>query len=350
MTTRQPSDFQSIPAVDIAPLFSNDRSARAAVAEELARAARDVGFFYVVNHGISQDTQNALFEQTKRFFDLPLDEKMRYYIGKSNNHRGYVPAGEEAPDPSKADAKEAFDLSYELPQSHPEVEAGTPMTGPNVWPDLDGFAADVYGYYQAVFSVGQALMRGLSLALGLDEDHLLKSVTEPPSQLRLIHYPYDPNAKDTQGIGAHTDYECFTLLRPTAPGLEVMNGAGEWIDVPYREDALVVNIGDMLEIWTNGEFVATSHRVRKVKQERYSFPLFFAVDYHTTVAPLPQLVERDGQANYEALDAGDHLWAQTIQTFNYLKDKRANGEIELPQGAREAGTLGQHARHKETAE
>lgn len=350
MTSRQPTDFQTIPAIDIAPLLGDDPAARASVADELGRAARDVGFFYVVNHGISEDVQNALFAQTKRFFDLPFDEKMNDYIGKSSNHRGYVPAGEEAPDPSKADAKEAFDLSFELPESNPEVAAGTPMMGPNVWPDLAGFADDVYRYYQAVFGVGQALMRGFALALDLDESFFLNFVTQPPSQLRLVHYPYDPDAEDAQGIGAHTDYECFTLLRPTAPGLEVMNGAGEWVDVPYRDDALVVNIGDMLEIWTNGEFVATSHRVRKVKEERYSFPLFFAADYHTTVAPLPQLVERDGRAHYQALEAGDHLWAQTIQTFNYLKKRLADGEIELPQGSRAAGTLGQHARHKEPAE
>ena len=349
MTTRQPTAFDSIPAIDIAPLFGSDTAAQKATAEELGRAARDVGFFYVVNHGIAEATQQALFDQTKRFFDLRLERKMDYYIGKSNNHRGYVPAGEEAPDPSKADAKEAFDLSFELADDHPEVKAGTPMMGANVWPELDGFADDVYAYYRDVFDVGRALMRGFEQALGLETDALLGMVNEPPSQLRLIHYPFDPDATDAQGIGAHTDYECFTLLRPTAPGLEVMNGAGEWIDVPYREDALVVNIGDMLEIWTNGAFVATSHRVRKVKEERYSFPLFFAADYHAEVAPLHALLEDGETPKYEPLSAGDHLWAQTIQTFNYLKKRLANGEIELPKGARGAGTLGQHARHKDEA-
>ncbi|MES1951658.1 2OG-Fe(II) oxygenase [Salinisphaera sp. S4-8] len=349
MTTRQPTAFESVPAIDIAPLFGDDVAAQQATAEELGRAARDVGFFYVVNHGISEARQQALFDQTRRFFELPIDYKMDYYIGKSDNHRGYVPAGEEAPDPTKADAKEAFDLSFELSADHPDVRAGTAMLGANVWPDLAGFADDVYAYYQDVFNVGRALMGGFEQALGLEQNTLLGQVTEPPSQLRLIHYPYDPNATDAQGIGAHTDYECFTLLRPTAPGLEVMNGAGEWIDVPYRADALVVNIGDMLEIWTNGAFVATSHRVRKVAEERYSFPLFFAADYHTRVAPLPQLLKEGETPNYEPLAAGDHLWAQTIQTFNYLKKRLAAGEIELPEGARGAGTLGQHARHKEDA-
>lgn len=350
MTSRQPSDFRSVPAIDIHGLFSDDPADRRAVADALGQAARDVGFFYVVGHGLSEALRAALLEQTQRFFALPSDTKMRYYIGKSDNHRGYVPPGEESPDPSKPDAKEAFDLALELPDDAPEVTAGTPMMGANVWPDLPGFRDDVYAYYQAVFDVGRALMRGFALALGLPEQYFLDYVTRPPSQLRLIHYPYDPSAEDAQGIGAHTDYECFTLLLPTAPGLEVMNGAGEWIDVPYREDALVINIGDMLEIWTNGAFVATSHRVRKVAEERYSFPLFFAADYHTIVAPLPQRVAQDGEARYEPLAAGDHLWAQTIQTFNYLKARLERGEIHLPEGARGTATLGQHARHREAAD
>ena len=138
-------------------------------------------------------------------------------------------------------------------------------------------------YYDAVLEVGQRLLWAFAVALGEDPDVFSRHATKTPSQLRLVHYPYNPDAEDGQGIGAHTDYECFTLLKPTAPGLEVLNGAGEWIDVPPVPGTFVVNIGDMLELWTNGAFVATSHRVRKVAEERYSFPLFFNVDYDTEV-------------------------------------------------------------------
>lgn len=343
MVEREPANFQSIPAINIEALNSKNVQQQQAVAGKLGEAARNVGFFYVTGHGITEELQSRLFTQARRFFSLPRQDKMRYYIGLSDNHRGYVPPGEESPDPSKPDSKEAFDVSFELPADHPDVIAGTPMLGPNVWPNVAGFADDVYAYYQAVFEVGCQLMRGFELALGLQTDRLLQYVNNPPSQLRLIHYDYNPNAVDVQGVGAHTDYECFTLLRPTAPGLEVMNGAGEWIDVPYRDDALVVNIGDMLQIWTNGAFVATSHRVRKVPEERYSFPLFFACDYHTRVAPLPELVDERETPNYDALSAGEHLYAQTIQTFDYLRRRCDCGEITMPDGARATGTLGQHA-------
>jgi isopenicillin N synthase-like dioxygenase len=116
------------------------------------------------------------------------------------------------------------------------------------------------------------------------------------------------------------------LLKPTAPGLEVLNGAGEWIDAPPIPGTFVVNIGDMLELWTNGEFIATTHRVRNVPEERYSFPLFFNVDYHTVVEPLPRFASRDGRAR-PTLRAGEHLFAQTAHTFAYLRSRVESADL-----------------------
>lgn len=342
------ADFQAIPVIDIRALLGQDAAARQSVADQIGRAARDVGFFQIIGHGIERNVREGLIAQARRFFAQPLEAKMTRYIGQYDHHRGYVPQGEEAPDPNKRDLKEAFDLAFELPSNDPDVQAGTPLLGPNPWPPLEGFRSPVETYYQAAYQVGRALMRGFALSLGLDERQFLRHVNKPTSQLRLIHYPYDPHAEDAQGIGAHTDYECFTLLLPTAPGLEVMNGAGEWIDVPFRDDALVINIGDLLEVWSDGEFIATSHRVRRVKEERYAFPLFFACDYHTIVEPLPELVSRHGgKPHYAPLKAGDHLYAQTIHTFRYLQERLSRGEITLPEGAREVGSLGQHGRRAE---
>jgi isopenicillin N synthase-like dioxygenase len=285
---------------------------------------------------------DELLRVTKAFFDLPLDEKMRTYIGRSRNHRGYVPVGEEVFSGGTVDLKEAFDLGKDLPADDPDHLAGR-MLGPNQWPDVPGFAAACTAWYEAVMALGRALLHGFALALGERADVFDAYVTKPPSQLRLIHYPHDPAAVDVVGIGAHTDYECFTILKPTAPGLEVLNGAGDWIDVPPRDGAFVVNIGDMLETWTNGEFVATTHRVRKVTEERWSFPLFFNVDHDTLVAPLPQFV-RDGEPTRVAVRAGEHLFAQTAQSFTYLKKRIAAGELVLPEGSLALSSFGQEAR------
>jgi isopenicillin N synthase-like dioxygenase len=255
-----------------------------------------------------------------------------------------VPVGEEGVETGTPDLKEAFDTALDLPPDDPDYVAGNPMLGPNTWPDLPGFAEAVTAYYDAVLAVGHRLLWAFAVALGEDPDVFSRHATKTPSQLRLVHYPYNPDAEDGHGIGAHTDYECFTLLKPTAPGLEVLNGAGEWIDVSPVDGTFVVNIGDMLELWTDGAFVATSHRVRKVVEERYSFPLFFNVDYHTEVKPLPQFAA-DGATTRPALRAGEHLFAQTAQTFAYLRNRIDSGELVLPDGSLTTGQFGQQARY-----
>jgi isopenicillin N synthase-like dioxygenase len=336
------TSFTAVPIVDISGLSSPDRAERERVADEIGHAAREVGFLYVSGSGLDEALFERMLAATKQFFALPLEEKMRSYIGLSRCHRGYVPVGEEGVETGTPDIKEAFDTALDLPADDPDYLAGNPMLGPNAWPDLPGFVEAVTAYYDAILGVGHRLLWAFAVALGEDPDVFSRHATKTPSQLRLVHYPYNPEAEDALGIGAHTDYECFTLLKPTAPGLEVLNGAGEWIDVPPVEGTLVVNIGDMLELWTNGAFVATSHRVRKVVEERYSFPLFFNVDYDTEVKPLPQFAATDGM-DRPALRAGEHLFAQTAQTFAYLRNRIDSGELALPDGSLAIGQFGQQA-------
>jgi isopenicillin N synthase-like dioxygenase len=336
------TSFTSVPTVDISGLSSPDRAERERVADEIGRAAREVGFLYVSGSGLDESLFERMLAATKEFFALPVEEKMRSYIGLSRCHRGYVPVGEEGVETGTPDVKEAFDTALDLPADDPDYLAGNPMLGPNAWPELPGFAEAVTTYYDAILEVGHRLLWAFAVTLGEDPDVFSRHATKTPSQLRLVHYPYNPDAEDALGIGAHTDYECFTLLKPTAPGLEVLNGAGEWIDVPPVDGTFVVNIGDMLELWTNGAFVATSHRVRKVAEERYSFPLFFNVDYDTEVKPLPQFASPHG-TDRPTLRAGEHLFAQTAQTFAYLRNRIDSGELVLPHGSLTTGQFGQQA-------
>jgi isopenicillin N synthase-like dioxygenase len=348
-----------IPMVDVSALFDGNARQIAATAQALGAAARGYGFLYVTGHRVPAALYQRLLRTAQEFFAQPLAEKMRVYIGNSRNHRGYVPEGEEGFEGGTLDAKEAYDCSRDLPVDDPDYLAGNPLLGPNQWPELAGFSSVVDAYYDAAFELGRALLRGFALALDQPADRFDAVLTKPPSQLRLIHYPYDPQAMDKPGIGVHTDYELFTLLRSTAPGLEVMNESGVWIDAPPRPDAYVVNIGDMLELWTGGEFVATSHRVRKVSQERYSFPLFFTVDYHTRIAPMPRPRAADPAAHGRpgrgapvergSLIAGEHLYAQTARTFRYLQARLSRGELSLPDGAAAQGSFGQQARQHGSA-
>jgi len=332
--------FQHLPVIDIAQLYSADPAERQQGADALGRAARDVGFLYVVGHRVPTALMDQLKQRTAAYFAQPLEHKMRDYIGQSHNHSGYVPEGEEQFYGAKPDLKEAYDVGFDFTEAANRPELQRPMLGPNQWTAFPGFKADVKAYYEAVFELSNVLFRGFALALGLEEDRFARTITSPPSQLRLVHYPLNPDAaSDRPGIGAHTDYECFTILLPTADGLEVQNGIGEWIDAPVVEGAFVINIGDMLEVLSNGLYVATMHRVRKVVQERYSFPLFCACDYDTVIAPIPSLV-KEGASKYAAVICGEHLYAQTMQTFAYLKKRLADGQLVLPDGAKGLSSFG----------
>lgn len=343
------TDHSSVPNIDISALGGADAQAHTQTVQRIRAAATDNGVFYVSGHGIDPALIEGLVSAAKAFFARSDAEKMACYIGKSTNHRGYVPPGEEQLGGGTKDAKEAFDLSIDLPADDPDYVGGNPLLGPNQWPaDMPDFKAQVTAYYSAAFALGERLKRGFSEALGLPPTALDGYFSKPPSQLRLIHYPYNPDpVVDAPGIGAHTDYEVFTLLLPTAPGLEVMNSDGEWIDAPPIEGALVVNIGDVLQIWSNDTFVATSHRVRKVSEERYSFPLFFACDYDVEVKPMDTFVSADNPPRYAPIIAGEHLFAQTAMTFTYLKTRIEDGTLVLPEGTHGLSSFGQEAKASE---
>lgn len=314
-------DSPLLPIVNISRLSSDRLEDRLVVAQELDRACAETGFLYIdgdqLDHGLFQ----RLLARAKAYFALDQATKMRNYIGHSQNHSGYVPVGEEQFGGATNDLKEAYDIGCD----YPLTEGRRPLLGPNSWPDMPGFREDVQAYYAHVIRIGRLLFSGFALALGLEEQYFDAHLRHPPSQLRLIHYPFDAGAEDRPGIGAHTDYECFTLLFSTAAGLQIVDKQGEWADVPLVEGTIIMNIGDMMEILSNGRYMATRHRVKKVMEERYSFALFHACDYDYVVAP----VVRGEAPKYAPLKVGEHLFNQTAQTFAYLKRRIASGELVL---------------------
>ena len=182
-------NFSSIPVVDVAKLRTGTPSEQQEVANDLGKAARDVGFVYITGGGVSDALFEGVLDATRRFFALPYEDKMKVYIGNSRCHRGYVPEGEEVFASGTKDKKEAYDLAIDLPADDMDYVAGNPLLGPNQWPALPGFAEAVGAYYTAVFGLGRILLRGFAMAIGEGPTFFDRYVTKPPSQLRLIHYP-----------------------------------------------------------------------------------------------------------------------------------------------------------------
>ncbi len=325
-------DQQKLPVIDLTNLRQGDKAARTAIARQLSDAARQSGFFYIKGHGVSEELISRIFAASRQFHSQSRSYKMKYWSGFTTNHRGYVPFEENGSDfPKTINFYEAFDLSFEAPDNHPDYLAKWRMTGPNVWPDLGGWKETVQSYYQAVFDLGMLLITTLAEELDVTPETLTQHINFPTSQLRMLRYVENdlPASNDVVGIDAHSDFECFTILLQGAPGLQVMNADDFWIEAPPLPGCFIVNIGDIFETWSGGQFKSTQHRVVNTGNERYSFPLFFGLDYHTVVEPLEKFRTPDIIEKYPPIKAGEHLMRMSIKTFRYMNDAYERGELKL---------------------
>ncbi|HQT45732.1 MAG TPA: 2-oxoglutarate and iron-dependent oxygenase domain-containing protein [Acidocella sp.] len=318
-----------IPVIDFAPFLSGDDAARLAVARRIGAACRDIGFFYVVNHGVPEAVVAQVYAQTKRFFTLPEAQKAAIAIENSPCHRGWFRLGAENLDPERqardGDLKEGIKIGRDLPPGHPLVLAGTPLHGPNQWPDLPGWREIMQNYYNRMVALGTELLHALAHALGIDADYFDDWLNAPMTTLGPLHYP-PQRGRITEaqlGAGAHTDYGCLTLLsQDAAGGLQVRNAAGVWLDAPPIPGSFVVNIGDMMERWTNGVFTSTPHRVINTSgQARFSLPFFFDPDFSTPVACIPTCLAPGGAAKYPPTTAGQHLLDKINASFAYHRKR-----------------------------
>ncbi|XP_031249247.1 2-oxoglutarate-Fe(II) type oxidoreductase hxnY-like isoform X2 [Pistacia vera] len=229
----------------------------------IKQACLDCGFFYVINHGISQEFMDEVFGMSKRFFELPLNEKMK--LLRNEKHRGYTPVLDELLDPDNqvhvGDYKEGYYIGVEVPEGDPEAEK--PFYGPNVWPAPDvlpGWRDTMERFHREALEVAKAVARIIALALDLEVDFFDKPemLGEPIATLRLLHYEgqvSDP-VKGIYGAGAHSDFGLVTLLATDdVLGLQICKDKDAkpqtWEYVAPVKGSFIVNLGDMLERWSN---------------------------------------------------------------------------------------------------
>ncbi|ROL96927.1 isopenicillin N synthase family oxygenase [Pseudomonas protegens] len=317
-------DITALPVLDLSQLEGRPEQ-RQAFLRSLRQAARDVGFFYLTGHGIDSGLLRRVQDQARAFFALPDADKVAVGMIHSPHFRGYNRAASEITR-GQPDLREQFDLGAERqalsldPQSPPWAR----LQGPNQWPaQLPHFKPLLLEWQQAMTGMSLRLLRGFAQALSLPEHAFDPLYGERPNEhIKLIRYPGRAPGQSNQGVGAHKDSGFLSfLLQDQQAGLQVEVQEGRWIDALPRDNTLVVNIGELLELATHGYLRATVHRVLSppADRDRLSIAFFLGaqLDARVPLYPLPAALLQEARG--PASDPDNPLFREV--GWNYLKGR-----------------------------
>ncbi|CAH9069338.1 unnamed protein product [Cuscuta europaea] len=326
------TDFKSIPIIDVSPLLdkwdhpniSQDQGA-AEVIKQLDQACREAGFFYVKGHGIPDSLMQEIRHISHVFFDQPHDTKLKIKLSAATGYRGYQWVGQNITK-GVPDMQEAIDCYKEVKDGM-YGGLGEVMKGSNKWPgNPPDFARLMEEYINFCTGLSRKIMRGIALALGGSVDEIERErAGDPFWVLRIIGYPgaSSSSGQDVQkndiGCGAHTDYGLLTLVNQDddITALQVKTRSGEWISAPPIPGTFVCNIGDMLQILSNGLYESTLHRVmNKSLKYRVSVAYFYEPNFDALIEPLEVCKQQTGGLrNFEGAVYGKHLVGKVTTNF-----------------------------------
>ncbi|SFG00309.1 Isopenicillin N synthase [Novosphingobium sp. CF614] len=301
--------LEEIPIIDFAPFLAGDKMARKAVADEIAFACENIGFFYLTGHGVPEQVVDAIFAAAADFFARPMHERAEAFA-TPEWYRGYIPMPDHQPLSRNTRMFEQYRLQHEWPADPEDMEHARIFDQVNRWPaGMDHFHLAGEAYLEAMLGLGRELLRAFALGLGLEDTRFDGWFRHPPSQLSVNYYPVLPDTADTEvsNMISHTDEGPFTILaQREIGGLEVKRRDGAWIQAPPLRGAFTINVGDMMMWWSNGRYLSNYHRVRnRTDVERFSVPYFANPDRNVTVAPLPEL--SGDTPRYAPVRVADHL-------------------------------------------
>ncbi|OTA76415.1 hypothetical protein M434DRAFT_383522 [Hypoxylon sp. CO27-5] len=320
-----------IPVIDISGYIAGEPFRTSRIAEELHAACRAPGFFQIVGHDVPAELRARLFAKIAHFYSLPLAKKLALRRDLSlNGARGYEAVGVQMLENGFEDQKEGFTTGPELPP-------GRFLQGPNLWPDEDdcpGFRSTMEEYFAAMRSLSVKMFRLLALSLRLDEHYFdaFAGSRDSISLCRTHRYPRVSveKAGKSRGIGAHTDFGAMTLLlQDDIGGLEVFHRpTSTWNAVPYVEDAYVVNIGDMMEQWTNGQYTSTLHRVISPVscKDRYSVAFFNEGLLDQVIECISTCIEPGDTPLHQPVAVEAHLRKRYAESYD-IEERRSTLEV-----------------------
>jgi isopenicillin N synthase-like dioxygenase len=288
-------------------------------AVEFKRATQQCGFIYIKYAPTHGTTVQALRREQRLFFDLSPDAKRSISI--DTNNRGYLESGQALMSgASRPDQKEVFFWGRELAADDPDLLAGVPLCGPNQWPESVQFRSAVLRYSEFIRSLGSLMLSIVAEALGCDRDFFQPFFQRSMLRGQLLKYPPTQAHPDQFGVAPHSDFGCITLLSQETEGLEVQFPDGAWVAAPPLDSTLVVNIGDLLERWSNMRLPSTRHRVRNTSTDaRYSIAMFYDPNPLATVDPLD--LQSDTPARFPAVGAAEYIMSRNRQSFAHYKNQ-----------------------------
>ncbi len=307
------------PAAQVPTLsLTQDAADPAGFATALGQSFERFGFAVVADHGIDQALIDRAWDMTQQFFALPEEEKRRYYTAAGGGQRGYTPFKTEiAKGASVVDLKEFWHVGRALAAGHKYAD----VMPPNIWPDRPaGFHETLSALFTAFDDAGDTILSAIARHLGLADDWFDPAVKDGNSILRLLHYP--PIPADAEGVraGAHEDINLITLLLGAEEaGLELLDRDGRWLAIKPPADAMVVNVGDMLQRLTNHVLPSTTHRVVNPPPERralprYSMPFFLHPAPDFLIETLPGCVSAANPNRYPTpITAHDYLHERLVE-------------------------------------
>jgi isopenicillin N synthase-like dioxygenase len=316
----------AVPVIDIGPFFAGGPEERAQVAADVGRACEEIGFLVVVGHGVPDDAIEAMYDVSKRFYDLPAEAKLPLVSPSGDAFQGYCPIGESSRyDPGAPPSLlemyhvNRHDTPDEAMRYGYSKEVLTSLQ-PNIWPsEPPDFQAVWRRYFTEMDLLANRLLSVFAVALDLPEDWFADKVDHSLANLAANNYPEQPTAPLPGQFRskAHVDFSTLTILyQDGAPGgLQVHQRNSGWRDVPFLAGSYVVNLGDLMARWTNDRWVATPHRVVNPPAElamtrRISLPFFHHPNPDAVIEAIPTCVSADRPPKYEPVVASEWIEAR----------------------------------------
>ncbi|MFT7649042.1 MAG: isopenicillin N synthase-like dioxygenase [Candidatus Poriferisodalaceae bacterium] len=315
-------EYEEIPTLDVGPYLAGEPGAAEAIADNIRFIQETIGFYVIINHGVSRKLVDDAYSALEQFFALSTEEKLKLKFGAKSV--GYVApkstiyVTSKINENTKQDLNETLVLALERPADHPYLEQGLRFVGPNPWPEnLPGFRDAIVDFQMAIAALGRKMVPLYALALDKPADFFDQYFEEPIMWTRNSHYPAVEAEENQFGISPHSDHSFLSLLPLSeVPGLQVLTRSGNWLPADPVADAIIVNTGEFLNRWTNNRFIASPHRVVPPDHDRYSMATFFNPAPDTVADALDTCIDHDNPPKFEPVTMMDYVCSYIDRNYS----------------------------------